>query len=181
MGLGVQAVSDKKIAFVVGHHERKQGAFSEVLKTHEWRYFKNLALTHLSDVGDVLFHNKEIKGYTNRQKEMADRTKDYKLVIELHFDMFNGSASGCHYIHYLGNNKTILLGDMICSDIERDMGIRFRGSRGAYNSKESGHGFIIEQKANAILLECFFGDSSDPQKFDGEKFRTIMQNIKGLL
>ena len=180
MDSGAQVMS-KKIAFVVGHTENSQGAYSEYLKMHEWRYFKNIALNHLTDVGDVFFHESSIFSYTARQKEMAGRTKDYDLVIELHFDMFNGSASGCHFIYFAGNKKTSLFGEMLCLDIEREMGIHSRSGKGAVDSSENGHGFIMQQKTNAILLECFFGDSSDPQKFDGEKLRKIMQDIKGIL
>ncbi len=167
-----------KIAFVIGHHVSEQGAYSPILRMQEWMFFKELAENHLGALGTILTHDHLIFSYTQRQRAMAKRTVDFDLVIELHFDAFNGSAFGCHAKYWHSNEQTKHLAGVLCDCMEDSMNIKNRGLVPVYNRHRDGNGFIIEQKVPAILFECFFGDAeSDCRKFNGEKFRQIFIKI----
>jgi len=167
-----------KIAFVIGHHVNAQGAYSPVLKMQEWTFFRELAENHLDTLGEILTHDHLIFSYAARQKAMAKRTADFDLVIELHFDSFNGTAHGCHAMHWNSNDLTKRLAGVLCNGIDDSMNIKNRGLVPVYSRNGNGHGFIVEQKAPAILLECFFGDAlTDCEKFNGEKFRQVIIKV----
>jgi len=149
--------NDKKIAFVLGHTKDNKGAFSDYLGDQEFDFWHDIYDVFLKDIGDLFEHNPDIKSYTKRQKAMAERTKDYDLVLELHFDAATPKAHGCHAIYYFDNKKAKELAEVFSTSMERIMGIKARHNVPCYNSSIRGGGFIMEQKPTALLLESFFG------------------------
>ena len=101
-------MSKKRIAFVLGHTLFKKGAYSKILGLSEfdfwWQYKEEL-----EELGDVYRHNPLIPSYKVRQRIMAKKTKDYDLVFELHFNMFNGNAKGAEACCYNSFSSIILL------------------------------------------------------------------------
>lgn len=154
-----------KVAFVIGHtsgtgKEKDQGEFSEFLKVTEWEFYNSYEFL-LNDLGDVFHHDTNITSYTKRQKEMAKRTKDYDLVIELHFNSFHlSTANGCECWHNEKNETTKDLSRKFCKLMETELKLRNRGAKGMAKG-ERGAGFIFAQKPNSILIEPFFGSSKE--------------------
>jgi len=148
-----------KVGLVIGHTSKKKGAYSKYFNQYEYDFWKDVT-KYLSYV-DVWKHDEKISGYMTRQKDTASRMKDsnYDLVVELHYNAFNKKASGVLCMFYKGNDKMKQAASLfvdICTeltDIESD------GIRGLSNKDDRGLGFLKHQKANAILIEPFFGDN----------------------
>jgi len=169
--------NDKKVAFVLGHTEEKMGAFSEFLGDSEFDFWHDVYDVVLKDLGDLFEHNPRIHSYTQRQKAMAQRTKDYDLVLELHFDAATPKAHGCHAIYYFDNKKAKDLAEVFSTSMERIMGIKARHNTACYNSKIRGGGFIMAQKPMALLLEGFFGTNER----DVDLFEKNLHNFKTVI
>ena len=167
-----------KTVIVIGHIPSAQGATSNHLETNqvtEFSYFKDFAETYLNDVCDIFVHE-DIKGYDTRQKVMAERTKDYDLVLELHYNSFNTKAKGVEALYYYKNQKTKLIAQKFGQLVHEKMDIAVRGNNGAVGlSSGNGYGFVYHMKGWALVLEPFFGDNKqDCEKFDKEKFKQVI-------
>jgi N-acetylmuramoyl-L-alanine amidase len=157
-----------KKAFIIGHNEKDQGAYSEILKVTEWGLYKSLT-SELLQMGDVYTHDPLIESYTKRMKDTASKinTQDYDLVVALHFNMFNGKASGCEALFI--SEKGRVFGSNFCHYYTESTGTK---NRGAKKVEKGGRGFeeIFNPKAPSILIEPFFGDSeSDCKLFNKNK------------
>ena len=157
-----------KKAFIIGHNEKNQGAYSEILKVTEWGLYKSLT-SELLQMGDVYTHDSLIESYTKRMKDTASKinTQDYDLVVALHFNMFNGKASGCEVLFI--SEKGRVFGSNFCHYYTESTGTK---NRGAKKVERGGRGFeeIFNPKAPAILVEPFFGDSeTDCKLFNKNK------------
>lgn len=157
-----------KKAFIIGHNEKDQGAYSEILKVTEWGLYKSLT-SELLQMGDVYTHDPLIESYTKRMKDTASKinTQDYDLVVALHFNMFNEKASGCEALFI--SEKGRVFGSNFCHYYTESTGTK---NRGVKKVEKGGRGFeeIFNPKAPAILIEPFFGDSeSDCKLFNKNK------------
>ena len=133
-----------KKAFIIGHNEKAQGAYSEILKITEWGLYKSLT-SELLQMGDVYTHDPLIESYTKRMKDTASKinTQDYDLVVALHFNMFNGKASGCEALFI--SEKGRVFGSNFCHYYTESTGAK---NRGAKKVEKGGRGFeeILTQK-----------------------------------
>lgn len=168
-----------KVAIIIGHHNFSEGAFSKWLGESEWTFWLNFAEEYLDDIGNIFIHDPDIKGYTTGQKDMAERTKDYDLAIELHFNSFNGKAFGCEALYYDGNNTTEKVSERFSELCSERLGYKNRGVKGRSlkTKNKRGAGFLYYQKPAALILEPFFGDNEkDCNRFDELKFKQIIQD-----
>lgn len=178
-------VSGVKVAFVVGHYSLDGGAYSDHLQSNEYNLWNAFCDSHLSGMGDKFLHSTN-SSYTTRQTETAEKTKDYDLVFELHFNAFNESAEGVEALTYKGNADMETVGQYFCDTMAADMGFANRD----VDPIDSGNGFTFLQKTHgdAILLEPFFGDNkSDCDKYDPDKYAEVIRktiekykSVKGL-
>lgn len=165
-----------KIALVIGHHILAKGAKSEILNRTEYDFFFEEKRILNSYGFDVFSHNPNTRGYTNRQRETAELTQNYDLAIELHFNM--GRGSGCSAMHHKKNLKTESISTDLCSGISTKMGIPSVGRTPITGRTLNGSGFIMEQKTDAILLECFFGDNEyNCKNWNFLEFIEILNNL----
>ena len=182
--------SELKVAFVVGHCESEEGAtFSDALEEHEetmvfsealdetefdfWEFF---AREYLGPLGTVFLHE-DIKGYSNRQELMAEKTKDFDLVFELHFNASHPDAHGSEALYYHTNEKTKLICEKFSSLMHEKMGYKNRGAKPITKDNRGG-GFVYNQIPPAIILEPFFGSNkNDCQRFHSEDFVAILKEL----
>lgn len=148
-----------KIAFIVGHTPYSKGAFSKTLDVYEWDFY-NLYFNKFNEVGDVFIHDND-KGYTSRQKEMANKTRDYDLVFELHFNAANTKAKGCEALYYHRNETARKICFAFCDKYTELTGAKNRGTKALNDANDRGFGFVYYQKPTAIILEPFFGDNTE--------------------
>lgn len=170
----------KKVAFVAGHHEAAKGDYSSLHGMHEWDKWKAF-LIELEDIGDIFLHNPLINSYTLRQQDMAEKTKDYDLVIELHWNAFDpdndgdDDAYGTECYIWKGNQLMKQVGDYFC-ELMNEHGFRNRGCKPIDSG--DGAGFLEAMVGDAILLEPFFADNiGDVSKYVDEIYIDVIKKI----
>lgn len=172
-------MKELKTAFVLGHTNGNQkvkdkGAFSEFLQQSEWNYFDRLTKKYPKVFENVFHHDGTITSYTHRQKAMAERTKDYDLIIELHFNASAPQANGVESLTYFSNDLMDSVGEFFCNEISTEMGIKNRGNKRITSG--NGYGFLSNMRGDAILLEPFFGSNKeDVDDFDAFTFQDIVR------
>lgn len=152
-----------KVAIVVGHDKIEQGAYSNLLKQSEFAY--NSIVAELIGF-DTYFRNEKLNGYTTKVNELASRInkKNYDLVIELHFNSFNGVANGCEALYYNGSVKGQRYAEMFVSRIVQEYGTTPRGAKSKVVTDRGG-AFLKAVNAPCIILEPFFGDNKEALEF----------------
>jgi N-acetylmuramoyl-L-alanine amidase len=169
-------MAKKTVAFVIGHTSKDKGAVN-VNGASEWDFWNSVYDEYLTDIGDVFLHNPNEGSYTKRQKEMAQKTKDYKVVFELHFNSSaNSNSEGAEVLFYHTNATAKVKAERFLDKYCELTKIKNRGAK-ATNSG-NGYGFLQSQKPLALLLEPFFGNNpKDLAKFDGDSFAKALKEI----
>lgn len=164
-----------KVAFIIGHTKFSQGAYSKTFGKTEYQFYNDLK-PRLQLLGDVFTHNPLIPSYTKRQINTAKKTANYDLVIELHFNSFDGIAKGVEALYYYNSliaNKTA---DKFCEEYSFLTGVKNRIAKGLSDKSQRGFGFVKYQKPVAILLEPFFGDNPfDCMKYNEDLFLNAIE------
>lgn len=165
------------VAVIVGHSGNSQGYYSPFLEMSEYEYNSELA-TYL-DCADI-YYRPEAAGYNKQMDLLAEKLnpKDYDLVIELHFNMYDGVSNevgdGCEVFIYPGNETTKAFGQKYCDVISKEYDIVNRGVKERTSGR--GVGFLTKMKAPAIIVEPFFGDEKEAKKFENIKKHSKILN-----
>jgi len=172
-----------KTAIVVGHDIKEPGAYSKIIKQTEYDYNCKIA-NRLCREFDVYYRNENLNGYTSKMIDLAQRVnrKDYDYLIELHFNKYDGKANkkghGCESVIYPNNQKSKELSKELLKAISDKFGVKNRGVK-EHGSNDRGYQFLSRMKANAIILEPFFGDENEADKFEVNKYaNTIKETLK---
>lgn len=154
-----------RIALIIGHHKKSKGAYSKHLKTTEYDFY-NKVVSNITYVCDVYRFDADIKGFTKRNKKLARivNKEYYDLVIHLHFNSFK-NATGSLCLYYQGNETTKAISKE-CSRLFSDrLSIKNQGARALATSKDRGFASLYYFKADAILIEPFFGSNKNDCKY----------------
>lgn len=162
-----------KIAIVVGHSKNSPGAYSKILGTSEYIYNSEVA-SYLAKDFDVYKRPITRKGgYMTQMRMLAEQLnpKEYDLVVELHFNKYDGKANnkgeGCEAIIYPNSSSrpyAQAFVDLITTKYQTvDRGVEEHGEG------DRGFGFLSLMNAPAIIIEPFFGDEKEALKFKEEK------------
>lgn len=156
-----------KTAIIIGHDKTSPGAWSPFLHTSEYIYNSEVA-SYLGGVADI-YKRPLGGGYTTQMRKLAEilNPKGYDLVVELHFNSFNGEANGCEAIIYPGNDFSRNAGNDFCDLVSARYQIENRGVK-EHGKGDRGYGFLSLMEAPAIILEPFFGDNEEAEKFANE-------------
>ena len=161
------------VAFVIGHYSGAKGAHSPFLNNNEFTFWKEFYDAHLKSLGDDFLHS-DNSSYTQRQEETAEKTKDYDLVFELHFNGSVPSANGVEALVYFSNEKMNKVGQFFCDTMASDMNYKNRKVKEITSG--NGFGFLQKTKGDAILLEPFFGSNeADCSLFNPEKYKEVIK------
>lgn len=175
-----------RVALVVGHTSgeglcKDMGAV-DVGGMTEYEFWESYVLN--ADVIDKLnahffLHDENDNSYTSRQTKMAERTKDFDLVLELHFNASDSEqANGSEALYYFNNVKTKLLATKFTELMTARMQYTNRGAKPIYSPNDRGHGFLSKMKGDALVLEPFFGTNADDcKKFSQDKFTRVLQDL----
>lgn len=171
----------KKIAIVVGHSPNEKGAYSETLGQSEYEYNKYLA-AYLSDIADIYFRP-NVSGYKSAMRALARELnpKPYQIVIELHFNAFNGKASGTEALIWKGNNRSRAIGEKLNKAVSGQYKTKNRGVKEVSDQNGRGYWFLQSMSADAVIFEPFFGDApEEAEKFkDPEKLAQVIKLALG--
>jgi N-acetylmuramoyl-L-alanine amidase len=161
-----------KVAIVIGHTSKQKGALSKYFGLREWDFY--IEVSKYIRGADILTHNPNISGYTTRIKDTARRLDEgnYDLVIECHFNsFFEPQANGCETLYFYRNDKTKELATRFSELVNdyTDIKIRGTGAKALANRHDRGFASVYYPKADAILIEPFFGSNKE----DCEKIGSI--------
>lgn len=156
-----------KIAVIIGHDKIEKGAYSNLLKQSEFGYHSEV-VKHLPF--DVYYRNESLNGYTAKVKDLANRInpKGYNLVIELHFNSFNGVAEGCEALYYIGSTLGQRQAEIYVNRLVQEYGTKPRGAK-QINEHERGGLLLKLLKAPSLIVEPFFGDNKEALLFKDHK------------
>lgn len=89
----------KRVALVIGHNNELQGALDEATGEREFEYFQNVATEiamRLENTQAAIFYRRSGQQYYNEMREVTRSINrfDPDVVIELHFNSFDGKHNG---------------------------------------------------------------------------------------
>lgn len=158
-----------KVAIVIGHNSRGQGKFSKFLNATEYEYNTRVANIIKDELGKdaTVFNRRQNNGYNAEITELAKRvnSQHFDLAIELHFNAFNEKANGCEALYF---HKSLIgkeYAASFCKAIHDEYGAINRGAKFLNSESQNGYGFLQKMKAPALILEPFFGDHPEAEKF----------------
>ncbi|HBI39418.1 MAG TPA: hypothetical protein DDY16_00500 [Tenacibaculum sp.] len=174
----------KKVVIVIGHRTKKQGAYSPYLGESEYSYMEKVAY-YLQDIVDVYQRpNTLFVSETTRINQMVNtiNKQKYDLVLSLHFNSFHDrKAHGATALHYITNSRTKQIANQFIKLVSESFSVKKRSLIPVTSTKERGGVFVIKTKADAVLLEPFFGSNlEDAIKFKN-KHEEYANTIKALI
>jgi N-acetylmuramoyl-L-alanine amidase len=161
------------VAIVIGHTKLRPGACSKYGIPCEWTY-NNKVASYLKDIADVYHYGSYNAGYKSMVRSMANKLnkKNYKLVIELHYNAASPSANGTECFYYYSNKKGKEIAENYCKRFTELFGTKNRGAKAMTGKKQRGFWALYYPKATAILPEPFFGSNkSDCNKVEGKEMQ----------
>lgn len=162
---------EKEVAIVVGHTQDSKGACSPHGIPCEWD-FNSVVASHLTDVADIYHYDTYKGGYTNMVKRLAAKInkKNYKIVIELHYNAASPTANGCETLYYFASKKGKEYAQLFTAQIVGDFRVTSRGIKALVNSNDRGFAAVYYTKAPTIMAEPFFGSNfNNASKFKGRE------------
>jgi len=170
-----------KLAIVVGHNERSQGAVRPDNGMSEYVYNSKLAKMIRDEADDYdldvkVFWRRSGGGYTTEIKRVYAEVDNWRsdASIELHFNAAgNPSASGTETLSS-GSKKSLKLAEEVQMEMVEELGLRDRGII-IRNSRTKGRGYqsLVSGKCPAILTEPFFATSSKGRAATDEAFEQL--------
>lgn len=164
----------EKIAIYIGHTPKgDKGAFSKHLNLSEYDYNLKVA-TELEKLNpnnyDIFSHT--IQDYYSRQVAMADKTKNYNVVLELHFNSAGETANGTENLYFYNSKNGKRLSEILSNRISEKFCTKLRGVNGTkalINKSDRGYWFVRLSKPVAVIVEPFFGSNEEALKFKNPK------------
>lgn len=162
----VDFISKKKVALVIGHDEKKQGAYG---KEGISEYAFNRALVYdellpvINDVEvKVFLRNPNISGYTNQMKDLHRKIDEWgaEHSIEFHFNgASNEDVNGHEVLYYskAGNQMALQLDECFDKYLKNND----RNVKHIQSSSENGYQFLSRGNSACIIAEPFFGEHQD--------------------
>ena len=150
----------KDIAIVVGHTKLSPGACSPHGIPCEFEFNSKIA-EYLEPIADIYFYDSYNLGYTAMVKKNAAKLnkKNYKLVLELHYNAASELANGTECLYYFANKKGKDLSVLFCEMFCKEFHTTNRGAKALVSEKDRGFAAVYYPKATTLILEPFFGSN----------------------
>jgi len=162
-----------KIAIVVGHDSIEQGAFSNLLKQSEFKYNSEVVKLLPFDV----YYRSNKGSYYDKMVELSKQIngKGYALVIELHYNSFNGKAEGCEGLYWHSSSVGKRYAELFSKNVSTAYQTVNRGAKPIATKADRGYWFFKLMDAPCLILEPFFGDNKEALKFkDVNKYAKLL-------
>lgn len=163
-----------KCAVIVGHTEKRPGAYSEALKKAEYAWNKDLA-TRISWLGGpvriALFFRDGV-GVAGAYKQAGEWGAH--AAVELHFNASsNSSASGTEtlYISELGKK----LAEAIQAKMVKALELPDRGAKKPWQGR--GEASLTALPVPSVIVEPFFGSNTDDAASAEERKQDLAEAI----
>lgn len=175
----------KKIAIIVGHNEKSQGAYSKALDMTEYCYYKKVADKLKEVMGDAIdvYTRKPNSTYGAEMREVLNELNktNYSYVLELHFNsLSNTNVQGVECIAFHKSKVGLELSNKFNNLISKKMNIPNRGIIKVDNPNQRGAYGICKSKPPYVLIETFFGSNEKSKDFTVDKMvELLVEFIKG--
>ncbi|MGR1583355.1 N-acetylmuramoyl-L-alanine amidase [Thalassobius sp. S69A] len=155
-----------KLAVVVGHNARAQGAIRQDTGETEWSWNSKLAM-RIYDLAPaaidvkVFFRNPVIRSYTKEIQDVYRRSDEWgaDATVELHFNSHhNPDATGTETLSS-GSRMSLAYAGALQEHMLDALGLKDRGEKIVRTGR--GSASLISGKAPAALIEPFFGSSPE--------------------
>jgi len=165
-----------KFAIVVGHSERKQGAYGNAgvsEHTYNSQLAKDIKL-RLDDlnIDSKIFYRKNYGTYSEKMKDLHKRIDEYGagVSISLHFNASATNAKGHEILYYSkGGRKVAEILDKEFDKLgnrDRDIKKRTKGDRGG--------GFLARGKSKCVIAEPFFASEQKDFMFGTQGYVNLV-------
>jgi N-acetylmuramoyl-L-alanine amidase len=163
-----------RVALVVGHDERRQGAYSPALDVHEWEWCGALARQLHTELGlrgveSRVFLREPGGRYSEQMAQLCGKINDWQagyrgLVVSLHFNSTTEDWAGGCALHWPSSAAGRAAASALSAAAAAAIGNRNRGAIAQDRSWSSGRPplWILQlTKAPASILEPFFGSNEE--------------------
>ena len=168
-----------KVALIIGHNEKSQGASNKANNVSEFEFNEPLAFSVAQNLNDrgiealVVYRDcsyKELPDKVNRTG--AD------IAVSLHCNAFNGGAHGTEALYYKGSVKGRKLAQAIQDKVVKCLQLPDRGVKAkqtAHKGKAGDRGGILLKRTSmpCVIVEPFFIDSDKSLLLAVEKFEEL--------
>jgi len=158
-----------KVAIVIGHDERRQGAYSPTLSLHEWQWCSVLARQLDTELGlrgmqSRIFVREPGGKYSEQMAQLCGKINDWQaeLVVALHFNSSNEDWAGGCALHWPSSEGGRAAAVALSAAASIAIGNRDRGAIAQDRSWGTGRPplwLLRLTKARAVILEPFFGSN----------------------
>jgi len=155
------------IAYIIDHTSWAQGADSYELETSEYQYYQNV-LEHVRSSLDMHIVYRD-NGWAAVSDELQRINPD--VVVEWHFNSFNGSAQGYEALTLDG--RPSVLSDIFLDTMRNEFPDRVeRGVKYPHRGKYNLH-IASGATPHCVLVEPFFGDNTNDVIYPSDMIRFI--------
>lgn len=155
----------KKIALIIGHSAKSQGASNDTYKTTEYQFNKPLAFmiaTVLAEAGHHPIVMYRETSYTKLPLEVNKTGAD--LAVSLHCNAFNDNPNGTETLYYETSSNSKRLAQSVQDEVVNCLHLKNRGikpCRFDHVGKAGDRGGYLLRYTNmpCIIAEPFFVDS----------------------
>ena len=175
----------KKIAIIVGHNAKYQGAMGNLGVSE---YVLNTAIANIlsiafkdSEYKIKVFHRLPIKSYTKQMNDLAKRVNKFNpdVALSLHFNAGASKPKG-HEVLYLHNStKGLNYAKILDSEFDKYLPNKDRNLKPIYSKNERGGQLFYKIKAPVILAEPFF--ANEQNEIINENFNNLINAYKGFI
>ena len=149
----------KKVALVIGHSFKEQGAHNKAFNVSEWQFNSELVpmvaneLAKL-EIQPLIFYRDELKTLPSEIN-----AADVDAIVSFHCNAFNEIASGTETLYHEKSKKGKTLANVLQNAVTDCLGLR---NRGTIPLTEGKNGYFLLSKTNApaVILETMFIDNS---------------------
>lgn len=174
---------DPVIVLAVGHEPFRSNGFSPTLMMTEYEYNYPLALSLAEAIAakggtGIVLTRGGSEATRVQTQQIVERAQSFSpdFLLELHFNAFNGSASGTEI--FARDDTSREVAGKILDSVTNALGTRPRGIKDArmaiLNSLE-------EQSINGALLELFFGDNESDARSAIENRTELIESLSSTL
>lgn len=172
-----------KIAIVIGHSERNQGAVNDTYNVSEYAFNKPLAFM----IGTILANAGHTPIVVYRDSTYSKLPIDVNktgasLAISLHCNAFNDDPHGSEVLYYTKSTKGKALAGSIQAEVVKCLGLKDRGLRPCdydYIGKAGDRGGYLLKYTNmpCVVVEPFFLDADSSLELAEAKKPELAQAI----
>lgn len=154
-----------RVALVVGHSQKDQGARNSSYGVSEFEFNKKLALDIERNFDNLFNLGQHEIGVIYREtnyKELPAQINKHKpdLIVSLHCNAFDKRANGCEMLYHYKSTKSKVIARIFQNYLVQRLDNKDRGIKG--RTVEDRGGYLLRYTvAPCIICEPFFIDNDD--------------------